>query len=116
VTGPATLESEDRGGISVIRIRGEVDISNAEAISTAIEAATSRTNRELVVDLGETTYLDSAGVALLFRLAERLRARRQQIRLVVPPDAPVRSVLELTGLTRIASLEDSVTDTSGKRI
>jgi anti-anti-sigma factor len=112
MTKLATVESEEFEAMTLIRIRGEVDISNADEVSGAIEAAASRGYGEMVVDLGSTTYLDSAGIALFFRLAERLRARRQPIRLVVPPDAPVRSVLELTGLSRVASLEDEVPDGS----
>ena len=55
----------------------------------------------------QTTYLDSAGIAGLFRLAERLRIRRQDLRLVVPPDSPIRAVLRLTHLDHVIQVDDT---------
>lgn len=95
------VQSRDERGTCVIRLRGEIDIANVEDIAKAIKAASAKSHRGLVLDLTNTMYLDSAGVALLFRLAHRLQARRQQMRLVVPRDAPVRAVLDLTGLTKL---------------
>lgn len=54
--------------------------------------------------------LDSAGVALVLRLAERLRARRRQLHLVVPRGSSVRRVFDLTGLPRVIPLEARLED------
>jgi anti-anti-sigma factor len=89
----------------LIRVRGEVDISNAQQLMADIAEAVPNGTPTLVLDLTGTTYLDSAGVQLLFRLAERLRDRRHQLRLIVPNDAPIRAVLELTGLPKLVTLE-----------
>jgi anti-anti-sigma factor len=91
--------------MSVLRVIGEVDISNAAELSAALEAAAPNGHPTLVVDLTETTYLDSAGVQLLFMVSERLRARRQGVRLLVPKESPIRAVLELTGLPQLVELE-----------
>lgn len=71
--------------------------------------------RRLVVDLSDITYLDSAGVALLLRLAERLRSRRRQLHLVVPRGSPVRRVLDFTGLPRVIPLEARLEDALAQR-
>ncbi|HEX4717991.1 MAG TPA: STAS domain-containing protein, partial [Thermoleophilaceae bacterium] len=47
----------------------------------------------LVLDLSETSYLDSSGVHLIFDLASALRRRQQILHLVVPPDTFVADVL-----------------------
>jgi len=52
----------------------------------------------LVLDLSEATYIDSAGIHLLFRLGGRLTRRRQQLRVVVPDGAPIRKIVTLAGL------------------
>jgi anti-sigma B factor antagonist len=70
-----------------------------------VEAYMPNGTETLVVDLTETTYLDSAGVQFLFHLAQRLESRRQHMRLVVPEEAPIRSVLELTGMQRIIPMD-----------
>lgn len=104
--GLARVEVEQVRSLCVLRISGEIDISNADELSAEIEAAVANGPSTLVVDLTYTTYLDSAGVKLLFLFADRFRTRRRELRLVVPPDAPIRAVLELTGLPQVLRLED----------
>jgi len=106
----ARVEAEQRGILCVIRLYGEVDISNDREVLSAIEIAVPHSALRLIVDLTHTTYLDSAGLALLIRLAERLRVRRQQMLIVSPPGSPVRTVLELTGLPRVVPLEARLED------
>jgi anti-sigma B factor antagonist len=105
MTDLAHVEAEQRGSVCVLRIHGEIDISNARELSEAIEAAVPNGAPTVVVDLTDVTYLDSAGVKLLFLLADRLLARRRSLRVVVPEEAPIRAVLELTGLQKVAPLE-----------
>jgi anti-anti-sigma factor len=105
VTELAHVEAEQRGQACLVRMTGEVDMSNAKEVSAAIEGAMPNSARILVLDLAGTSYLDSGGVGLLFRLAERLRSRRQELRLLVPAGAPVRTVLELTGAAKVIRLD-----------
>lgn len=109
----ASLEAEQRGPWLLLRVRGEIDISNAHQLSAAIEAAVPNGTPRIVVDLTHTAYLDSAGVKLLVQLADRLRARRRELRLVVPRSAPIRAVLELTGLPRLVQLEERLDESPG---
>ena len=108
----AHVERELQGSTCVVRVCGEIDLSNAREVSSSIGTALGQEARRLVVDLSETTYLDSAGVALLLRLAERLETGRRQLRLGVPRRSPIRRVLEFTGLPRVipltARLEDAL--------
>jgi anti-anti-sigma factor len=88
--------------IVIARLTGEVDLSNAADVGAQLSGSVPNTALGLVLDLTATTYLDSSGVHLVFDLAERLRTRQQQLRIVVPAGAPVRRVL------RIVELDDSV--------
>jgi anti-anti-sigma factor len=88
--------------VVIARLSGEVDLSNAADVGDHLAASVPNTALGLVLDLTATTYLDSSGVHLVFDLAERLRTRQQQLRIVVPAGAPVRRVL------RIVELDDSV--------
>jgi anti-anti-sigma factor len=114
----ARVEAEHRGTLCVIRLHGEVDISNDKEVLAAIETAVPHSALRLIVDLTHTSYLDSAGLALLLRLAERLQARRQQLRIVSPLGSAVRTVLELTGLPKVipleGRLEDAVRESEGE--
>lgn len=95
-------------GTPVVRVRGEIDLSNAALVRDAIVAAVSETADVVVVDLSETAYLDSAGIAMLFRLADRLSVGRQELRLVVPPDAPIRAAIRLTNLDQVIAVLDEI--------
>jgi anti-sigma B factor antagonist len=103
----ARVESERRGPLLIVRVEGEVDMSNASKVFADMEALVPHDVGELAVDLSATTYLDSAGVSMLLRLTERLQARRQPLRVVTPPGSAVRAVLELAGLRRVMRLEDA---------
>lgn len=102
------VEQHERGPI--VRIRGEIDLSNASSVRTEILDALNQTAAGVVVDLTETTYLDSSGVRLLFELAERLQARRQRLALVVTEAALVRRVLVLTKLDDAVPLHEALDD------
>ena len=104
----ARVEAEHRGELCVVHVRGEVDISNARELSAAVEAAIPNGIPRIAIDLTETTYLDSAGVQLLFVLAERFKVRRHDLRLIVPPDSTIRAVLELTNLPKVVSVESQL--------
>jgi anti-anti-sigma factor len=106
----ARVEGEQQGTLCLVRVHGEIDLSNAQEVSLAIGIAMGQEAQGLVVDLSGLTYLDSAGVALLLRLAERLRARQRQLHLVVPRGSPVRRVLDFTGLPRVIPLETRLED------
>jgi anti-anti-sigma factor len=101
----ARVEGERQGTICLVRVHGEIDLSNAQEVSSAIGSVMGQEARQLVVDLSDITYLDSSGVALLLRLAERLQSRRRQLHLVVPRGSPVRRVLVFTGLPRVIPVE-----------
>ena len=94
----ARLETRAEGGAIVARVDGEVDISNAADLGSALEGSVPQRALGLVLDLSEAGYIDSAGVHLLFRLGGRLTRRRQQLRVVVPDDAPIRKIVNLAGL------------------
>jgi anti-anti-sigma factor len=90
------------GDVVVARLGGEVDLSNASEVGDELTAAVPNSALGLVLDLTATEYLDSSGIHLVFELAERLQRRQQQLRVVVPPGAPIRRVL------RIVKLDESV--------
>jgi anti-anti-sigma factor len=103
----AHVETKTVDGVEVVRVAGEVDLSNADLVRDAIGAVIPE-RREVVLDLTDTEYLDSAGVAMLFRLAQRLGYNRQELQLVVPTDATVRAVLRLTKLDQVVAVRDRV--------
>jgi len=107
----ARIEAMSLNGVRLVRVSGEIDLSNARTVMEAIGGEVPRDASLVVVDLSETAYLDSAGIAMIFRLAEWLRNSRQELRLVVPADAPIRAVLELTNLHHVIPVQDAIIET-----
>lgn len=104
----AQIEVSAVDGVPVVRVVGEIDLSNAGEVRDAFGAGVPDTAPVVILDLSGTTFLDSAGIAMIFRLSERLGYGRQELRLIVPPDAPIRTVIRLTQLDRIVPVEDGV--------
>ncbi len=94
------------GGVPVAALEGEVDMGNAGDLRDSLLDAVANHAPGLVIDLSSTTYLDSAGVHVVFELARKLHARQQQLRVVVPAGAPIRRVLTLTNVSAVAPMHE----------
>lgn len=92
--------SQDASGAPVFKLRGEIDMSNADVLGDAFENLIGdRTNR-LVVDLTDLDFMDSAGIAMLLRAA----ARADTVELRNPSNV-MRRIIECTGLAEVFHLD-----------
>ena len=82
--------------ILVVRPREPLFFANAEGIMTAIERATSKATRVVVLSLEQSYDLDSSAVEVLGESATRLKARGQRLILGRLKD-PVRELLARAG-------------------
>lgn len=94
----ANVTGELRGDMALARVDGEIDASNVVWVEERIRIPLTNRCHVLVVDLTTTTYLDSAGIAMLFRLGAELRQRQQQLRLVLTEGSPIARMASLSGL------------------
>jgi anti-anti-sigma factor len=83
-------------------VHGEVDASKANEIGMRLRSLLSNRSVVMVADLTPTSYIDSAGLNLLFVLAEEMRSRQQRLVLVVANGSPIARMIALTGLDRAA--------------
>lgn len=105
----ADVNFEARGEECILAVvAGEIDSSNAAELQRAVADNVPAAAQMLVLDLSATSYVDSAGVELIFELARRLAARRQDLAVIAPPDSGVRRVLELCDVGSVARLEASL--------
>lgn len=101
---------EDRDGVLLARIAGEVDGSNAVELERALGERLPSAAYGMVLDLSSVAYLDSAGIELLFALARKLGDRRQRLGLGVPKRSPVRRVLEICDIASVAPIAETADD------
>ncbi|WP_199431466.1 STAS domain-containing protein [Qaidamihabitans albus] len=87
-----------------ILVSGEIDLSNSAAVQDDIFAAITNHLLAVRVDLGGLTYIDSAGLRILFALADRLRLLQTTCEISAPPGSPTRRVIELSGIDSLVHL------------
>jgi anti-anti-sigma factor len=90
----AEVSRED--GAAVIRLSGELDMVSVESVRSVIEAALAAQSERLVFDMSGLEFMDSSGLALLISTTRKVKAVE-----VRNPNAIVRRIIELTGLTEI---------------
>ncbi len=93
------IESETVGGVVLIRLSGEVDLSWSQHVRKAVLAALED-NPAVGVELSQVSYIDSSGIAALVEGFQSARARGSRSALVAI-SAAVRAVLELARLDRV---------------
>ncbi|SEP20584.1 STAS domain-containing protein [Trujillonella endophytica] len=86
-------------GRPTLRVRGELDIATSPQFGDAVADALASGARSLVVDLSETTFLDSTGARQLARTARHTADVGVGLQVVCPAgNRPVRLVIDLLDL------------------
>ncbi len=102
----ADVTYTEQGQILLVDVRGEVDMSNADALRAAIERRIAESARGTVLDLTGLAYIDSTGIQLIFHLEARLHDRGQRLGVVLPEGSMAHDALRYAGvLGRVAVFE-----------
>ena len=96
----ARVAAEWHGDTPVGAVTGEVDASNVAEVGVALRGLVTNESSVLVVDLSPTTYLDSAGINLMFALGDELASRQLALRLVIAPTLRSPACWRSPGSTR----------------
>lgn len=83
---------------AVVLLPGRVDAASVPARRETLAELSHEGVDRLVVDLSQTSFLDSAGIAMLVSLLKRARTTGGDVRLVEPADEAVRRIVRLTRL------------------
>ena len=104
----ARLSFESDGDVELAHVAGEVDASNVEDLTNRLLEAVSNKAKALVLDLTQTSYIDSSGISLIFDTAARMKNRRQELRLVVVPKSFVSEVLAAVSMADSVPIDPEV--------
>lgn len=85
----------------VVTMPAEIDAVNADAVRRAVFAGASDDAAVLIIDMGATTFCDSAGVRVIIDTYNRAAATRTRLLLVV---TAVRRVLALVGVDQLVPI------------
>ena len=87
-------------GVPVVAAPEEIDITNAEALRSALLTAAANGNGTLVVDMTRTQFCDSSGLHTLIAVHKRAGAEGREVLLVIPSTTVLR-VFALTGMDTV---------------
>jgi anti-sigma B factor antagonist len=96
----ASVECAQDSDPRLIRIRGEVDMSNVVTVETDLSGALAGRPSRVVFDLSELSFIDSSGIAVLLRAAEKTESLRLR-----NPSSVVQRILDATGLSDVLPVE-----------
>lgn len=91
------------GDTTLIELRGQVDLHTAPELKEHLVSAIDEGAVNVVVDLTETTFIDSMTLGVLLGAVRRLRPRGGRLRIVCD-DPNVRKIFEITLLDRVFAL------------
>lgn len=96
--GNVNLTLSTGGGAPRISVAGEIDVSTVDHLAAAIDTAVRAATGTVVVDLADTTHIDSSGIRTL--IAGRKLARERRVHYTVTGiTGAVRGIFEASGVT-----------------
>ena len=108
---------EDRpldGATHVVAVRGEVDLFTAPEFKQRVMAPITAGLDHVIVDLTETTFIDSSSLGVLIGAHRRLKSRGGRLIVACTNDTIVKT-FRITGLDGVFKLVDSVDAAVGEQ-
>lgn len=107
------LKTENKNGVAVCHIEGEIDINSSPSIKKSFDKLLSSKTPKIVVNLSKVTYVDSSGLATLVEILKNMRSYGGRLRLTnLSPK--IRSLFEITKLEKLFEImadEETATST-----
>jgi anti-sigma B factor antagonist len=95
------------GPVVTIAVAGELDLATAPDLLNRVVDLIEGGHHRVVLDLRELTFCDSAGLSVLARMRKKA-AQFDGALVLARPTHIVRSVLELTGMTKVIPTFETV--------
>jgi anti-sigma B factor antagonist len=96
----------DAATVPVLSATGELDLHSSRGLATQLgELAGSPGNA--VLDLTSVSFMDSVGLGVILKAANRFRRQDKQLVLAVPPEGNVARLLELTATAGTLAVEET---------
>ena len=94
-------------GQYVISLSGEVDLYTAPEFKQQLLEVIEQGGRDVIVDLTNTTFIDSTTLGVLVGGVKRLRTNEGQLSLVCS-DRNITKIFEITGLDRVFAIHSTL--------
>jgi anti-anti-sigma factor len=115
MTGLNIRNSELPSGWLCLAVAGEIDLATVPELETAIDSVLSSNSHHLVVDLTESSFMDSTGLKALVMANRRFDEDGRRFAIAVS-GGPVSRLIDLSGVEssiRIVASTDDLEPLSG---
>lgn len=92
-----TIDIGSEGPARVVRLRGELDLANAEQLTEALAELEPAPEGRMVIDLAECDFIDSAGLSAILHGAQELTDDGGSVRIACP-EGHLRDLLRITAI------------------
>lgn len=103
---PFKVRSEQKQGVFVIQVEGELDMNTATELERQLETPLATADANLLIDLSRCEFIDSTGIALIVRAWQALDDRFSLCGI----GNQVKRVLDVTGLESTIPMHSSRDD------
>jgi len=101
-----TIAEETSGEILLLSLVGELDLSTVPELERRVDGKLGQDTKQLTLDLGDLTFMDSSGLRLLIELDRRSRQEAWKLTLIPSKHESTQMVLRLTGADAALPFED----------
>ena len=98
----------------IARLEGRIDSTNCTEFEAQLQAGADADATLVLLDFGEVSFISSAGLRVVLKLAKQLRSRGARLGLCSLP-TPIQQVLAVAGFDRILPIYDSRAEALGTR-
>jgi len=91
-------------GVRVV-VAGEIDVASVPQLALRLNEAVASSEKDVVVDLADVTFMDSTGLALLAKTRAQLASDGRRL-FVARPATCVRRLFALAGVDQLFDVQD----------
>ncbi len=104
-----SLDTRTEGEHTVVSVTGEIDVYTAPKLREALIELVNAGSYHIVVDVEQVEFLDSTGLGVLVGGLKRVRSHSGSLQVVCTKERLLK-IFRITGLTKVFSIHESVSD------
>lgn len=94
------IQVEYKNNTVIIKPSGEIDLHNSPQLRKTLHEVIGKNTANILIDLGEVTYMDSSGLATLVEAFQQTSKQGKKLILCSPKDT-VKNIFSITRLEEI---------------
>jgi anti-anti-sigma regulatory factor len=94
----------------IMTLPDTIEVTNADQVHDRLSAAIASAAPLIIADLSATVFCDAVGADWLRMVGYHTAARSGRLRLVIPPGALMRRIVELLGVDHLLAVYSSIAE------